>query len=444
MPSAKAKAKKEEKEKKETKEKSDGGGKDKPKSNAAAAAQPIGKAKRKANFVSWFSECLKTDTNGARGQFLKARDYVAVANVFRKAVKDTNVAGTHAEALKLLDSKGHFMNIVDQCAGTNEETSKSWTTVKTRQRLKFEKAGGSTGIAEKKRAQREAKEQFKQMKLAREEREQRAKNLKQLRREYKATMNVCRMKGACLDWCNLGKCSFGEACEFKHEEEDKASLVELAKKIKANGVGGRTGEKDAERVAKIKAKKELKKEQGGDDGEDGDGKKSAKKTSFETALGDLSDDDSDSDSESNKPKKKKLSVLPGENSDDNSDDELVPKIIREKLKRKREEERDILERREKRREDKARERERAKKEGSAGGRGGGGRGSIGGGRGGAGRGGGRSFGDPSAGRFEQRPPRSFDGSGEKKKKKPRHADGRHALNAAATAAGKGRPRTKFD
>ena len=48
-----------------------------------ASSQPVGKAKRKANFVSWFSDALKSDEGGARARFHRQRDYVAVANVFR-------------------------------------------------------------------------------------------------------------------------------------------------------------------------------------------------------------------------------------------------------------------------------------------------------------------------------------------------------------------------
>jgi hypothetical protein len=411
---------------------------DKPKPTAAAAAPPISKARRKANFVSWFADCLKNDVAGARGQFLKARDYVAVANVIRARARDQSVAHAHAEALKLLDSKGHFMNIVDQVAASTEDTRKSWEETKSRSRLKFAKAGGADGIAEKKRQAREAKAEFKQMQVAREDREQRAKDLKTSRKEYKAVMNVLRMKGACLDWCNLGKCSFGTQCEFKHEETDKASLVELARSIKANGLGGRTGAKDAETVAKVLAKKEHKKQSAaGDDDEDGHVK-------FGThALGALSDD-SDSDTKPAK-KQKKLSVLPGEDDDD-SDDEGVPRIVRERLKRRKEQERLVLDNRERRREEKTKDRERLKKDGGSGGRSGGrggGRGGRGGGGSGDGGRGGRGGGGGGDRRFEKRPERSFDLRGPKTKK-PRHADGRHSVNAAATAAGTGRPRTKFD
>ena len=72
------------------------------------ASSPSAKPKRKANFVSWFSDALKSDEGGARAAFIKARDYVAVANVFRARARDPSVAGAHDEAVKLLDSKGHF------------------------------------------------------------------------------------------------------------------------------------------------------------------------------------------------------------------------------------------------------------------------------------------------------------------------------------------------
>ena len=452
MASDEKKAPKEKKEKRDKKDKKDkkekgssGDGKAKRSPGKGSGGgggtpiQPVGKAKRKANFVSWFSDALKNDEGGARSAFIKARDYVAVANVFRARARDPSVAGAHDEALKLLDSKGHFMHIVDQCASAHAEAAKSWEEVKRRQRAKFEKAGGADGIAEKKRAAREAKEQHKLMLAAREERESRAKALKTARKEYKAQMNVFRMRGSCLDWCNLGKCSFGSECQFKHDEEDKGSLVALAAKVKAANVGGRTGEKDERRATKIREAREAR-EAAGDAGDAGDVETGSRKKKTSSLLGDLSDDsddddDSDSDDEGaerKRAKKKVLSVLPGDDGDDSSDDEGVPRIVRARLAQRREDEREAKASRERRREEKARGEERARAKQTA--SGGNGRATAGGekSRGGGG----------SARRFEKR--RASFGDGEKKKKKPRHPDGRHALNAAATAAGKGRPRTKFD
>ena len=451
MASDEKKAPKEKKEKRDKKDKKDkkekgssGDGKAKRSPGKGSGGgggtpiQPVGKAKRKANFVSWFSDALKNDEGGARSAFIKARDYVAVANVFRARARDPSVAGAHDEALKLLDSKGHFMHIVDQCASAHAEAAKSWEEVKRRQRAKFEKAGGADGIAEKKRAAREAKEQHKLMLAAREERESRAKALKTARKEYKAQMNVFRMRGSCLDWCNLGKCSFGSECQFKHDEEDKGSLVALAAKVKAANVGGRTGEKDERRATKIREAREAR-EAAGDAGDAGDVETGSRKKKTSSLLGDLSDDsddddDSDSDDEGaerKRAKKKVLSVLPGDDGDDSSDDEGVPRIVRARLAQRREDEREAKASREHRREEKtkAKERERTKQAPS----GGVGRAT---GRGDKSRGGGGS-----ERRFKKRPASFGDG---KKKKKPRHPDGRHALNAAATAAGKGRPRTKFD
>ena len=450
MASDEKKAPKEKKEKRDKKDKKDkkekgssGDGKAKRSPGKGSGGgggtpiQPVGKAKRKANFVSWFSDALKNDEGGARSAFIKARDYVAVANVFRARARDPSVAGAHDEALKLLDSKGHFMHIVDQCASAHAEAAKSWEEVKRRQRAKFEKAGGADGIAEKKRAAREAKEQHKLMLAAREERESRAKALKTARKEYKAQMNVFRMRGSCLDWCNLGKCSFGSECQFKHDEEDKGSLVALAAKVKAANVGGRTGEKDERRATKIREAREAR-EAAGDAGDAGDVGTGSRKKKTSSLLGDLSDSDDDDDdsddegAERKRAKKKVLSVLPGDDGDDSSDDEGVPRIVRARLAQRREDEREAKASRERRREEKARGEERARAKQTA--SGGNGRATAGGekSRGGGG----------SARRFEKR--RASFGDGEKKKKKPRHPDGRHALNAAATAAGKGRPRTKFD
>jgi len=80
---------------------------------------------------------------------------------------------------------------------------------------KFEKAGGADAVAEKKRAAREAKEAHR---LAQREREAREASLKALaadRKEYKRRKDECRLKGACLDWCNVGKCHFGSECRVR-------------------------------------------------------------------------------------------------------------------------------------------------------------------------------------------------------------------------------------
>jgi|AntAceMinimDraft_12_1070368.scaffolds.fasta_scaffold46698_1 hypothetical protein len=261
------------------------------------ATQPegIGKAKRKSNFVQWFQQCLASDVEGARADFLKARDYHAVANVIRAHARKPAVAGAHLEALKLLDNKGHFLNIIDQCVGPSGTTAAAaaadpadaggaaavaavpkgatkhaattaskpppspsvakkrsatagsevpaasapvdiaaivredrekekqkersaslvveaatetpgdhWEKVKKHHRGVFEKAGGSEGIAEKKRAAREAKDKHTQMQKERADREAKLKDLAANRKDYKQKMDECRLKGVCLDWCNVG------------------------------------------------------------------------------------------------------------------------------------------------------------------------------------------------------------------------------------------------
>ena len=62
---------------------------------------------------------------------------------------------------------------------------------------------------------REAKEAHR---LAQREREAREASLKALaadRKEYKRRKDECRLKGACLDWCNVGKCHFGSECQVR-------------------------------------------------------------------------------------------------------------------------------------------------------------------------------------------------------------------------------------
>ena len=464
---AEKKAKKEKKDKKDKKEaKSDAGKKDASKKTAAAAAQPMGKAAKKKALLDWFHGALKADTDGARADFLKARDYVAVANVIRKHARDPKLKGAHADAIKLLDNKGHFLNIVDVVVKDGAaDASTHWDKVKAHHRAKFEKAGGKDGVAEKKRAAREAKEAFKVLQKERAEREAKQKELAADRKEYRQKMDEVRLKGACLDWCNLGKCKFGDECQFKHPDELKGTLVALANKIKAKDVGGKKG-KEREETERRKKRKAAKKEKerdgegGGDsdsDADDGGGGVSESEDSFDRAGQaedeyDSEDFDSDLDvdvdkSTGAKTKRKKrkdkvLSVLPGDDgSDSDGDDEDLPRMVRLRKQKQREEaewakaeraakkakQAKILEKVKAARA--AKGLEMPKRQGSrdrSGGRGGGGRG----GGGGGGRGGGRGG---RGGRGEKR---SFDGqaSGEKRKKKPRHADGRHAKHAAAHAA----------
>ena len=326
----------------------------------AAAADAPGKAKRKANLIEWFRRCLRDDTEGARAAFVKARDYVAVANVIRAHARKPSVAGAHDEAVKLLDNKGNFLHIVQTCVDGHPEATASWDKVVKHHRAKFEKAGGADAIAEKKRAAREAKEQYKLLQKERAEREAKLKELAKLRKEYRARMDECRLKGACLDWCNLGKCKFGEECQYKHQEELKGTLVELAAKIDADNVGGKRGAKlseEAERRIERKAAKKAAAASKGNDARDEDDN-SDSEDSFDRAGREDSDSDSDSDggggvggvSERKAAKRKVLSVLPGDDgSDSDSDDADVPRIVRLERARRKEEERAARAAKEKRR-----------------------------------------------------------------------------------------------
>ena len=189
-------------------------------------------------------------------------------------------------------------------------------------------------------------------------------------------------------------------------------------------------------MTKIREAREAR-ETAGDAGEAGDvgsGSRSAKKTSLLGALSDDSDSDSDSDADADakpkKPKKKVLSVLPDDGGDDSSDDEAVPKIVRAW------------------RGGVKTSATRGFARAQAGGEGQGDEGQERGERARTkqaplGRDGRATNGGGEKRRFEKRPA-SF-GDGGKKKKKPRHPDGRHALNAAATLAGKGnRERSSID
>ena len=273
---AEKKAKKEKKDKKDKKATTPDAGKKgaskKGGTAAAAAQQPSGKAAKKKALLDWFHGALKDDTDDARADFLKARDYTAVANVIRKHARAPKHAGAHADAIKLLDNKGHFLNIVDvvvKDGATDAQTH--WDKVKAHHRAKFEKAGGKDGVAEKKRAAREAKEAFKALQKERADREARLKELAADRKEYRRQMDEVRLKGTCLDWCNLGKCKFGEECQFKHPEELKGTLVSLAQKIKARDVGGKKGKEREETDRRKKRKAAKKDKERGDDDDDSSG-----------------------------------------------------------------------------------------------------------------------------------------------------------------------------
>lgn len=478
MASSEKKAKKERKAKREKKAKKEtrasGGASEKP----PPPPTPPGKARRKAHLIAWFSGLLASDdAPSTRQKFLAARDYVAVANVVRGAARELtgDARGAHDEALRLLDNKGNFLHIVDTCVGAlapGTEPAKlcgeKWAKVKQHHRAKFEKLGGAEGVAAKKRAAREARAEYKLQQEARAEREAKLKTLAAKRKEYRAKMDECRLKGACLDWCNVGTCTFGDECQFEHQPELKGSLVALAAESNAEHVGGKQTAERREEAERRKARKAaLKKRADGN-----------KDTVANGILPDFSDSES-SDDESNARRtqppasarrSKVLSVLPGEDgSDEESEDDAdVPKIVRLERRRRREEERAAKAAKEKRRaERETREKERRKSaadekkrrrveaagRGVSGGRGGEVLSRAGGGRGGKSPRGGFLAGakrprdehggdrDRSTGRDRSTEPFDRD---RPKKKKPRHPDGRHARNAAATAAGKGRARTKFD
>ena len=124
------------------------------------APVPVGKAARKRHLVRWFRDALADATDDAvRVDFLAARDYASVANVIRsraRALERRDASKSHAEAIRLLDNKGHFLNIVDQCVEKKEEEEASaaaaavaetnrahWENVKRRHRAKARPRPGS-------------------------------------------------------------------------------------------------------------------------------------------------------------------------------------------------------------------------------------------------------------------------------------------------------------
>ena len=140
--------------------------------------QGVGKSKKLA-LINWWREQLASN-DAARAAFVAARDYNAVANVIRAHAKKTGTS--QADAVRLLDSRQHLLNVVDRAVMAAEvseggqfappaEAATHWNKVKRLHRAKFEKLGGANGVADAKRAAAESKTKFKVMQLERKERE---------------------------------------------------------------------------------------------------------------------------------------------------------------------------------------------------------------------------------------------------------------------------------
>ena len=253
----------------------------------------VGKAKKNA-YIAFLRDAASSDATFADALAKTSKDYTAWAKLCRERGRGD---AAHADALRLLDSKGHLLNILDRvCEGGEtaserlKKVAEAWEQTKKVQRAKFEKSGGAQGVAEARLRKREAKERINASRKEREARESKAKEKKAARLEYTTKVHEARSAGACLDWLNMGRCRFGEECQFTHDPMSKGMLKQLAV-----AVGAETGDvkrernlaEKAERKARVKALKEA---NAGNEDDDVLGGHSSSSDD-----GDDSDDDSEGD-----------------------------------------------------------------------------------------------------------------------------------------------------
>lgn len=219
----------------------------------------VGKAKKNA-FIAFLRSSVVDDADFATRLAKVSKDYQSWARVFRERGRSD---AAHADALRLLDSKGHLLNIIDRICEDDggkktpknlAEVRSAWDAVKKVQRAKFEKSGGAEGIAEARLRAREAKERIKQSRKERETREGKDKEMKQARGEYNAAVHEARNAGACLDWLNMGTCRFGSECQYaeSHDPLSRGKLKDLAQKV-----GAETGDVKRERNREEKAERKA-------------------------------------------------------------------------------------------------------------------------------------------------------------------------------------------
>ena len=237
----------------------------------------VGKGKKNA-FVALLRRAVRAEDDFARALVESSRDYASWAKLAR--ARGRREGDAHADALRLLDSKGHLLNVLDRACevedgddGAKDEVERArrvheaWTKTKATQRAKFEKSGGAEGVAEARLRKREAKERINASRKEREAREARDKERKEARLEYATKVHEARSAGACLDWLNMGRCRFGEECQFEHDAMSRGNLKDLAVKV-----GAETGDVKRERnqteKAERKARAKAMREAGGGDDED--------------------------------------------------------------------------------------------------------------------------------------------------------------------------------
>jgi len=231
----------------------------------------VGKARKNA-YIAFLRRAVDEDDAFADAFATCSKDYQSWAKLMRARGRTDDA---HDDACRLLDSKGHLLNIIDRVCedvASGETTRESenarkvreaWEGTKKVQRAKFAQKGGAEGVAEARRREREAKERIKAARKERERRETKDKERKAARLEYATKVHEARSAGACLDWLNMGRCRFGEECQYEHDEMSKGILKDLAVRV-----GAETGDvkrernqaEKAERKARAKALREGKRD----------------------------------------------------------------------------------------------------------------------------------------------------------------------------------------
>jgi len=257
-----------------------------PHSSPTTVAMKLERGAKNA-YIAFLRHAIVADDSFARALRSCSREYAAWARLLRERGR---ASAEHASTTRLLDSKGHMLNVCDRmCEKVDEneeenvrETREAWEATKANQRDKFQRAGGREGVAEAKMRAKEAKERVKANQRERERREERDRAKKNARVTYATKTHEARSSGACLDWLNMGRCRFADECQFTHDVMSRGALKALAIEV-----GAETGdvkrernrEEKEERKARARALREQNAEALGgyssssedeDDGEDED------------------------------------------------------------------------------------------------------------------------------------------------------------------------------
>ena len=250
-----------------------------------------------------------------RRAFVNANEYNKIAQSVRVAFRDDDDDDDDDEdddeekekMLHFLDSKSHFLFVVDKVVGQKSEDDdddvhvnlteplETWLRVKNYHRNKFKKLGENAAatIKEKQKAKREAKERVNKARMEKKEKETKEKERKERKRKYHVDLEYYRHKGTCLDWVNTGTCRFGSECTYAHDEEAKGKLIEAAREVEA-----KTGRERGLRGEYADAKQKKRKRE-------------------DVLLGDFDDFDDDDD----------------DDNDDDKDDTIVPGFLKAQMKK---------------------------------------------------------------------------------------------------------------